>query len=190
MYLIFDTEPIGLPWNFKAPFTDTDNWPRMVWLGFILLDENGEIVREGYYYVNPNVEIPVNITRIFGVSTEMVVKYGNSMEEILHILQTVVKKSKYIIGHNVEFDYKIISAEIVRNKAAFSLKRKKRICTMHSSREFCNLRIINGKYITPKLTELYQKLFNKELLAETTREDVRATAKCFWELKSRGIIKI
>lgn len=83
MYLILDTEPIGLPWNFKAPFTDTDNLPRMVWLGFILLDENGEIVREGYYYVNPNVEIPVNITRIFGVSTEMVVKYGNSMEEIL-----------------------------------------------------------------------------------------------------------
>jgi len=102
---------------------------------FILLDENGEIVREGYYYVNPNVEIPVNITRIFGVSTEMVVKYGNSMEEILHILQTVVKKSKYIIGHNVEFDYKIISAEIVRNKAAFSLKRKKEFaqCILHEN---------------------------------------------------------
>ena len=27
MYLIFDTETTGLPKNFKAPITDTDNWP-------------------------------------------------------------------------------------------------------------------------------------------------------------------
>ena len=53
MYLILDTEPIGLPWNFKAPFTDTDNWPRMVWLGFILLDENGEIAQKTEDIVGP-----------------------------------------------------------------------------------------------------------------------------------------
>ena len=190
MYLILDTDPTGLPFNFKAPISDTENWPRMVWLGFILLDENGEMMREGYQYVNPGIEVPINATRIHGVSTEMVIKYGNSTKEVLHILKDVAKKAKFLVGHNVEFDYKIISTEIVRNKSTFSLKRKKRICTMDSSREFCNLRIVNGKYITPKLTGLYQKLFDEEYKSNTGKEDIKATAKCFWELKSRGIIKI
>ena len=40
MYLIFDTETTGLPRNFKAPITDTDNWPRVVQLGTMLLSLN------------------------------------------------------------------------------------------------------------------------------------------------------
>ena len=37
-YLFFDTETTGLPKNYNAPITDTDNWPRLVQLG---LDSDG-----------------------------------------------------------------------------------------------------------------------------------------------------
>ena len=31
MYLIYDTETTGLPKNFSAPVSDSDNWPRLVY---------------------------------------------------------------------------------------------------------------------------------------------------------------
>jgi len=45
MYLIFDTETTGLPRNFKAPITDTDNWPRVVQLAWQLHDESGKLIK-------------------------------------------------------------------------------------------------------------------------------------------------
>ena len=42
MYIVFDTETTGLPKKYNAPFTDTDNWPRMVQLAWIVYDEDWE----------------------------------------------------------------------------------------------------------------------------------------------------
>ena len=44
MYLIFDTETTGLPRDFKAPITDTDNWPRCVQIAWQLHDEWGTLI--------------------------------------------------------------------------------------------------------------------------------------------------
>ena len=41
MYIVVDTETTGLPKGWNAPITDTDNWPRMVQLAWIIYDENG-----------------------------------------------------------------------------------------------------------------------------------------------------
>jgi DNA polymerase III epsilon subunit-like protein len=41
----------------------------------------------------------------------------------------------------------------------------------------------------PKLSELHQKLFGVTFEeAHDAAVDIEATAKCFWELKRRGII--
>ena len=45
MYIIFDTETTGLPQNWNAPITDTDNWPRCIQIAWQLHDENGRINR-------------------------------------------------------------------------------------------------------------------------------------------------
>jgi DNA polymerase-3 subunit alpha len=38
MFLIYDTETTGLPKNYNAPLTDSDNWPRLVQLAWQLHD--------------------------------------------------------------------------------------------------------------------------------------------------------
>ena len=59
MYLIFDTETTGLPKNWKAPITDTDNWPRCVQIAWQLHDEMGELVEDQNYLIKPDdYEIP------------------------------------------------------------------------------------------------------------------------------------
>ena len=41
LYIFFDTETTGVPRDYKAPTTDTQNWPRLVQLGWILMDSEG-----------------------------------------------------------------------------------------------------------------------------------------------------
>ena len=42
-YLFCDTETTGVPRNYNAPVTDTNNWPHLVQLGWIVTDEYGNI---------------------------------------------------------------------------------------------------------------------------------------------------
>lgn len=52
-YLFFDTETTGLPRDYNAPSSDTDNWPRMVQLSWIMADGKGAEVATGNYIIRP-----------------------------------------------------------------------------------------------------------------------------------------
>lgn len=41
MILLFDTETTGKPKNYKAPSSDTENWPRLVQIAWEKYDYNG-----------------------------------------------------------------------------------------------------------------------------------------------------
>ena len=73
MYLIFDTETTGLPKNWKAPITDTDNWPRCIQIAWQIHDSNGAIVSHKDYLIKPdNFTIPFDSEKIHGISTASV----------------------------------------------------------------------------------------------------------------------
>ena len=54
MYLIFDTETTGLPKNWRAPISDTENWPRCVQLAWQVHDELGNLIESKSYIVKPD----------------------------------------------------------------------------------------------------------------------------------------
>ena len=45
-YLFIDTETTGLPKEYDAPYTDIDNWPRLVQLAWIVYDYTTIVVRK------------------------------------------------------------------------------------------------------------------------------------------------
>ena len=53
MYLIFDTETTGLPKNWRAPISDTENWPRCVQLAWQVHDEIGNLIESKSYIIKP-----------------------------------------------------------------------------------------------------------------------------------------
>ena len=60
---------------------------------------------------------------------------------------------------------------------------------MQSATDYCQLPGRYG-YKWPKLSELHQKLFDKDFdNAHNALADVEAMVKCFFEMKSRGILK-
>ncbi len=191
MYLIFDTETTGLPQNFNAPLSDSENWPRMVQIAWQLHDENGELIENQDYIIKPEgYDIPFNATRIHGISTKMAQEQGRDLQEVLEEFTEVLKKTKVVAGHNIDFDYKIVGAELFRKGIENTLEKTPSADTMELGTDFCQLSGgKNGRYKSPKLEELYEKLYGKKFdEAHNAAADVNATAQVFFEMMRIGII--
>jgi len=191
-YLFFDTETTGLPRNWNAPVGDLNNWPRIVQVAWILYDKNGNCLEERSYIVKPEgFRIPADASKIHGITTEIAEIDGIYLEDALIEFQDFVAQADFLVAHNMSFDEKIAGAEFLRKNMINSLISKKRICTKERSTNFCAIPSPNGfnDYKWPTLQELHQKLFGERFdEAHDALSDVRATAKCFWELKRRGVI--
>jgi DNA polymerase III epsilon subunit-like protein len=191
MYLFFDTEPTGIPRNWKAPLSDLDNWPRLVQIAWMQYDENGKKILEQNYIIKPEgYTIPVDASQVHGITTERAEKEGVELKKVLEKFSRLVDESGYLVAHNMDFDEKIVGVEFLRQNMRNSLFKSKRLCTMKASTAFCALPGPYG-YKWPKLSELYIKLFSDDFEeAHDASADIKACAKCFWELKRKGIIKI
>ncbi len=189
MYLFFDTETTGLPRNWKAPVTDLNNWPRLVQLAFQLYDNNGKRISDGDYIVKPDgFIIPADASRVHGISHERAISEGLPILKILQEFSELIEEASCMVAHNISFDEKIIGAEFLRNGIKSSLTSKRKICTMHSTTDYC---AIQGPYgfKWPKLSELHYKLFGTYFEeAHNAAVDITATARCFWELRRTGRI--
>ena len=191
MYLFFDTETTGLPSNWKAPITDLNNWPRLVQLAYVVYDSNGRKIKEEDFIIKPEgFTIPSDISDIHGITTEIALKEGKSLLDVLRQFNLLINQSEILVAHNMNFDEKILGAEFLRLAIQNSISTKKKICTMESSKDFC---AIPGPYGNkwPKLSELYYKLFNTTFEeAHNALVDIRATSECFWELVKMKVIEI
>ncbi len=189
MYLFFDTETTGLPRNWKAPVTDLKNWPRMVQIAWILCDHIGNRIEADDYIIKPeNFAIPHDATRVHGISTEKAIKEGEYLEHVLTKFNEMVERTGFIVAHNISFDEKIVGAELLRTGIQSEFHRKRKLCTMQSSTEYCGLPGAYG-YKWPKLSELHIKLFGRDFEeAHDASVDINATEKCFWEMRKIGLI--
>ena len=188
-YLFFDTETTGVPRNYKAPSSDTRNWPRLVQLAWILADEEGNRIHEGNLIVKPEgFVIPTYATKIHGITTQKALAEGILLKDAISMFKADLDLANFVVGHNVDFDKKIVGAEMVRQGMSDELGRKKSYCTMLSTTNFCKIPGPYG-YKYPKLQELYKKLFGKEFdNAHDAMSDIEATEQCFWELRKRKLI--
>ncbi len=184
MFLVFDTETTGLPKNWKAPLTDTDNWPRVVQLAWQCHDLEGNFLFAKNHVITPDgYTIPSDVVAVHGITTEIAHEKGVPLKEALDDFMADVAKSKFIIGHNVTFDINIVGCELVRTEMdEQALVRAPKLDTMTLSKEFCNLKR-NGQLKNPTLTELHISLFQVPFEeAHNAAADVEATTRCFLEL--------
>jgi DNA polymerase III subunit epsilon len=190
MYLFFDTETTGLPRNWKSPVTDLNNWPRLVQLAYLHFSNDGQLLASRNFIIKPeNFKIPLESSRIHGISTERALSEGIALSIALNDFKEKMEQSKYLVAHNMSFDEKILGAEYLRNRLPNELIQKRKICTMDLSTNYCAIKGPYG-YKWPKLSELHQKLFGTGFdEAHNAAVDIMATAKCFWEMKKLGLLR-
>ncbi|UII20108.1 DNA polymerase III subunit alpha [Fulvivirga ligni] len=194
MYIVFDTETTGLPHSYSAPITDLDNWPRLVQLAWQLHDEKGKLLSNHNYIVKPEgFTIPYNSEKVHGISTKRAMEEGHDLKEVLDIFSKDLDRATIVVGHNIEFDNKIVGTEYVRKDQlpkGEELQEKEKIDTSEVSKEFCQLQGgIGGRLKAPKLIELHEKLFGVGFGdAHDAAYDVDATAKCFFGLITEKVV--
>ena len=191
MYLIYDTETTGLPKNFSAPVSDSENWPRLVQVAWQLHNNMGELIEVKNFIVRPEgFTIPFNAEKIHGISTQRALDEGVDLAFVLEEFNKAVAQSDFVVGHNIIFDINIMGAEFYRTQIQTSLLTEKSIDTKNEGTDFCAIPGgRGGKFKWPTLTELHLKLF-KEGFAEAhnASADVEATTRCFLELVRLRVI--
>lgn len=192
-YLFFDTETTGVPQNYNAPISDLQNWPRLVQLSWILCDQQGNDIETGNDIVKPNgFIIPEAASNVHQITTIHTIVTGTDLSTVLNKFISVSKQAKYLVGHNVSFDINVVGAELLRIKSDYSIANKASIDTMLKSINYCAIPSglsYGDKYKWPKLQELHKKLFGYEFEdAHDAMADIRATKKCFFEMKRIGLI--
>lgn len=193
MYLIFDTETTGLPRNYNAPVTDTDNWPRCIQIAWQLHDELGNLMEHQDYLVKPNgFNIPYDAERIHGISTELAQEQGIELGEVLAKFNEVLAKAKFVVGQNVGFDVNIMGCEFHRLGVSSPMANMPVLdtCTEITADLLKIPGGRGGKFKLPTLTELHQYLFGVPFAeAHNATADVEATTRCFLELIKKEIFK-
>ncbi len=194
MYLIFDTETTGLPKKWKAPITDTDNWPRCIQIAWQLHNELGQLIESEDYLITPEgFNIPYDAEQIHGISTQLAQEKGLPLLDVLEKFNNALSKTKFVVGQNVGFDLNIMGCEFYRMGIETQLSSLPLLdtCTEVTA-QLCQLPGgRGGKFKLPTLTELHQHLFGKAFGdAHNATADVEATTRCFLELVRKRIFTI
>ena len=107
--LVFlDTETTGLT---KHPRAKSRLQPRIIEVAALVVDDQGEIMREWETFVNPGIPVPDEITGITGI-TNADIKDAPKFKDILSTLMPLMTSCDIAIAHNMPFDKFLIDREL------------------------------------------------------------------------------
>jgi DNA polymerase III subunit epsilon len=184
-HLFFDVETTGLPLNYKAHYSNIENWPRIVQLSWLIASPNGAIIKESDNIIKVDFSIPREASLIHGITDALAQEKGISISLVLKNFLSDLEEADCIICHNVGFDLPVLQSELLRANMDPKVE-KKTFCTMKNSTYYCQLPGKHG-YKWPQLEELYRICFRQPIKnAHNAMADVRATHKIFYHLVQGG----
>lgn len=187
-YLIYDISGHRKVTNWKAPFTDTFNWPRVVHISWILLDAGFKPVEDfNAYTSHPNFKFTDEVFELAKIDKEEFEKNANDIKDVMDLFARVIEKASYIFSFNQQYNESIAGAEFLRTGIKHDLFKKENFCLMRESTFYCALPGKGGKMKWPTLNELHAILFNQQYSPSgNARADVVAAARCFIKLMKLG----
>ena len=179
--LVFDVETTGLPKQRNASLFDTELWPYIVQMSWVVIDiVDCEIISINDHIVSlpEDVVIPEDSIKIHGITNQMMLKSGKDIKNVLNKFQEDINTSQIIVAHNISFDKSVIGVESIRNLNCnlFDKYKGNYYCTMKRSIKLCK------KWA--KLSVLHQKLFNQvPTNLHNSLIDVFVCLRCFYKLQ-------
>ena len=126
--------------------------------------------------------------KVHGITTERALAEGVPVAPVLGEFAVAVQRADTVVAHNLEFDRKVMKAELIRAGISTGGVRPKLVCTMTQSTDFC---AIPGNFGNkwPTLEELHQHLFDEPFAdAHSALADTRACMRCFFRLRELGVL--
>lgn len=158
--VLFDTETTGLPKTRLPATRGPNNWPHMVSIAWIVMEDE-IMIKERYAVIKPKWTIPADSIAIHGVTQEIANEKGEEIDKV--IKEFLDESPDLMIAHNMNFDFNVLINAILWDVGINYPKVPKQFCTMESMKGVCKLPSqYRGGYKPPKLSELYEFVFNKK----------------------------
>lgn len=193
MILGFDCETSDFVVKEELP--SNHKQPHIMQLAAVLADDDGKEQASFSFIVKPEGwQATAGAINAHGITMERAALVGVPLLVPLACFSNLAKHATRFVGHNVEYDIKALAAEFYRVKRP--MPSVDACCTMRRSEGAVNLpptEKMRAKGMTkpkaPTLQELHRWCFGVEFDgAHDAMNDVRATLRCFFELKKRGAI--
>jgi DNA polymerase III epsilon subunit-like protein len=174
----FDTETTGL---LKPEACRVEDQPRIIEFAAIKYDETGKELDKLVKLIYPECDIPAVITKITGKTNKDFLDAPIFIEAYRSIADFFIG-CDILTAHNLAFDRDMLANELIRiDKVLCFPYPPMQICTVKATMQLQGYRL--------SLTKLHQNLFNEDFKdAHSALADVRAQARCFFELVKRGVI--
>jgi hypothetical protein len=188
MYLIYDLSGHRPVSNWKAPFTDTFSWPRILHISWILLDEEFKPLLDfNAYAKHSDFTVTEQMTEQAHIDHGEYEENASDVKAVMEAFDAVIKKTTYTFSFNQQYNENIAAAEFLRTGVRHELFKKENFCLMRESTFYCGLPGKAGKLKWPTLNELHAILFGQKYTpAGNARADVVAAARCFIKLMKLG----
>ena len=155
-YMFLDTETTGINTNIDD----------ILQLSYFIYKENVLIKKVNRYVIPEFCKISNFVTNINGIDDKIISEKGERFDIVFNDFINDLKDIDCVVGHNVMFDVNMILNNLkkynITNIDVFSNIIIE--CTMNMGIDVCDLYKKNGSKKYPRLSELYKKLFNEELL--------------------------
>ena len=199
--LVFDTETTGLPESRNTSILDTEKWPHIVQISWILYDcVNKEVLNVQDHIIRCGVDIPAESSAIHGIDNSMAQRKGVDLVPVMDAFDHDLQVADKVVAHNLSFDKRMFMVEAIRkNRKQYFTRngvKKPECCTMKSGKNLCAIERIgnNGDtyYKYPTLSELHNKLYGFEPKGtHDSMADVLICLRCFCQLEMNSdVIKL
>lgn len=192
--------------NSVLPF-----WPRIIQLSYVVYDvkkQKGELIKDDIIKLSEDVSISKESQELHGITKLISLEKGICIESAILEFMNHFETSDKIVGHNIRFDLDMVKSELIRlyhdtdkeedesgkniyynHLKTINNSMNKYHCTQCANTDYCNIqaeRQDGTKYVKwPKLSELYEKAFNKALdniKLHNSMIDVWVCLRCYLKL--------
>ena len=198
--IVFDTETTGLPQGWNTSILETDKWPHIVQISWILFDiDKKEVINMEDHIINCGVPIPEESVNIHGITKQRSERKGVPLSDAMNLFDRDLQEADVVVAHNISFDKRMLMVEAIRHhrKQYFTRDgvRKQEVCTMKSTKDICKIERNNSKGEVynkyPTLSELHNHFFGYNPSGtHDSMADVLICLRCYLLLETgRDIIK-
>ena len=193
-FMVIDTETTGFPkcpsYGVYYPYTELDKYTssRIVQISWQIYDGN-KLIETKNFLIKPK-KFFIKNSNIHGITQKRAETEGVDIGIAFNALLKSSNDVRYLVGHNVKFDFNIILSELFRSNFIRTLeifKELELMCTMNLAMTLK----IGGKAKPQKLVKLYEYFFGKQFENQhNALYDVIATADIFRTMLNKRLINL
>jgi DNA polymerase-3 subunit alpha len=186
--LVFDTETTG-KYDFKS-LPSSPAQPEVLQLcAKLALD--GKIVSSVNVFVDGEKEVEEQAYEVHRIDRNLTRAVGISRRRMVTLFQSMAEKADVLVGHNVEFDIKMLTSSMVKEGGnAHIFQKKASFCTMRRGTDVCKIPSPTrpGTFKWPTLAEAYAILVDPRGFsnAHDAEADVNATHEVYRVLAAQS----